>query len=491
MHSYNINMVILRHHHSMQISKIKYSVLAILTFCTVLGNAQTNVWDLKRCIDYAISKNIQVKQNDLQVENAENTLTQSWSAMAPAVSGSANHVYNIGRRIDPYTNTFANSSVRSNNFNLSAQLNLFSGLTTLNTIRQSRASVLASQFDNEKLRNDISVNVATAYLQVLFAQEQLKNAQNQLDVTTKQVNRNQLLFDAGSIAKGALLDLLSQQATEELNVITAQNTYDLAILSLVQLLNLSADEANGFAVAAPEVSNQVELLSDSVPGEIYRDAVLNRPEIKAADFKIKSGQYAVSVARGNYYPSISFFGSVGTGYSQLQKEVTGATSTIQQIGYTQSLENVYTVIQTPTTQPTPFGRQLDNNFNRSFGFSMNIPIFNGLQVRSSVWRAKINLETAKLNYDQAELTLRKSIEQSFFDARAAYKKYIASQKSVDAAKLAFQFAGDRFDAGMLNTVDYSTSKNRVTAAESNLLQAKYDYLFKSKLLNFYRGKPLY
>jgi len=175
----------------------------------------------------------------------------------------------------------------------------------------------------------------------------------------------------------------------------------------------------------------------------------------------------------------------------LQRDVTGYTSSVQQIAVTQAGEPVFTVIQTPITSPTTFGNQLNNNFNRAFGFNMNIPIFNSLQARNSVWRAKVNLETAKLNMEQTELTLRRGIEQAYYDARAAYKKYMASQKSLESAKLAFQFSTDRFDAGMLNSVDYSTAKTRVTLAESNLLQAKYDYLFKSKLLNFYRGKPLY
>lgn len=485
-----VNMIIL--HSNKRMAK-KTSILLVLgaLLLTLLPAKAQNAWDLKRCIDYAISKNIQVKQNDLQVDLAEKNINQSYATLAPQVSGSANHVYNIGRRIDPYTNTFANSSVRSNNFNLSGQLNLFSGFTSINTIRQNQSSLLASQLDNEKLRNDISVNVASAFLQVLFAQEQLKNMQNQLDITIQQVKRNQILFDAGTIAKGVLLDLQATQANDEVNVISAQNAYDIAKLNLVQLLNLTADEAKDFTVESPKNDMAIEVLTDTVPASIFADAVNNRPEMKAADVRINNSRIGVSVARGAYYPSLSAFASIGTGYSQLQREVTGTTFSIQQIGITQGGEAVYTQIATPTTQLTPFGGQLNNNLNKSFGFSLNIPIFNGLQTRTNVAKAKINYEISKLNYDQAELTLRKNIEQAYFDARAAYKKYLASQKSVDAASLAFQFSTDRFDAGLLNAVDYSTAKNRLTLAESNLLQAKFDYVFKSKLLNFYRGKPLY
>lgn len=211
----------------------------------------------------------------------------------------------------------------------------------------------------------------------------------------------------------------------------------------------------------------------------------------ASDTRVRSSKLGISIARGNYYPQLSAFGAYGTGYSQLQRSVTGTTTQIIPIGVTQSGEVVYTQTEVPTTALTPFGTQLDNNINKTFGFSLNVPIFNGLQARTAVTRAKINYEIAKLNYDQTALTLRKDIEQAFYDARAAYKKYVASKKSEDAASLAFKFSTDRFNAGMLNSVDYAATKNTLTLAQSNLLQAKYDYIFKSKLLDFYRGKPLY
>lgn len=453
-------------------------------------NAQ-NTWDLKQCIDYAISKNIQVKQNDLQVDLAQNNINQSFATLAPTVNGSANHAYNIGRRIDPFTNTFANSSVRSNNFNVSANLNLFSGFTSVNTIKQNKALLGASQYDNERLRNDISVNVATAFLQVLFAKEQLTNMQNQLSLTTQQVNRNQILFDAGTVARGILLDLQAQQANDELNVINAQNTLDIAKLNLVQLLNLDETQSKNFEVAIPATDTIVAVITDSVPGEIFRDALAQRPEMRAADSRIKSNRIGVTIARGNYYPQLSAFGAIGTGYSQLQQRVTGYNTSIVPIGATQNGDIVYTQTQIPVTELTPFNNQMSDNVNKTFGFSLSVPIFNGLQARTNVARAKINYEVSKLDYDQQALNLRKSIEQAYYDARAAYKKYMASRKSQEASSLAFKFATDRFDAGLMNTVDYATSRNNLMLSESNLLQAKYDYIFKSKLLDFYRGKPLY
>jgi outer membrane protein len=484
-------MVILRTFSTMAKSKsIIITVLAML-FLNLSAKAQ-NVWDLKRCIEYAISKNITVQQNNLQVDVAQTNINQSWATLAPSVNGSANQAWNIGRRIDPFTNTFANSSVRSNNFNVSANLNLFSGLTSINTIKQNQTLLAAAKFDNEKLRNDISVNVALAFLQVVFAEEQVKNFQNALDLTTQQVNRNQILFDAGTIAQGVLLDLQAQQANDEVNLISAQNTLDIAKLNLVQLLNLTEDESKDLKVSVPAMDTiPTALASDIAPASIFTEASKFRPEMLASETRVKSNRLGVSIARGNYYPQLSAFGAYGTGYSQLQQTVTGTQTQIIPIGVTQSGEVVYTQTEIPTTALTPFGTQLTNNVNKTFGFSLNVPIFNGLQVRTAVSKAKINYEISKLSYDQTALTLRKDIEQAFYDARAAYKKYIASKKSEEAATLAFKFSTDRFNAGMLNAVDYAATKNTLTLAQSNLLQAKYDYIFKSKLLDFYRGKPLY
>lgn len=462
---------------------------ALIVFST--SAKSQNTWDLRRCIEYAVKQNIQVKQSTLQVDMAKTGITQSYATLAPSVNGSANHVYNIGRRIDPFTNQFAESSVRSNNFSVNANLNLFSGLTSINTIKQNQALYLASFYDNAALINDISVNVASAFLQAVFAEDNLKNAKEQLDITTQQVNRNKILFDAGTISQGALLDLQAQQATEELNVVNAQNTYDLALLALVQLLNLPAEDAKGFTLKAPEVDPDIKAIADSSTSKIFSEAVVNRPEMAASTARIKSSGIGLAIARGNYYPQLSAFAAVGTGYSQLQRSVTGTTTEIVPIGATQGGEIVYTQVITPTTVLTPFGDQLNNNFNRAFGFQMNIPIFNGLQVRTNVAKAKINYEISKLNYDQDALNLRKNIEQAFTDAKSAYKRYVASKKSFDASEEAFKYAQARFDAGVINGTDFAVAKNRLTLAQSSLLQAKYDYLFKSKVLNFYKGIPLF
>lgn len=484
-------MVILHTFLTMAKSKSVILILFATLFLNLPGKAQ-NVWDLKRCIEYAISKNITIQQNNLQVDVAQTNINQSFATLAPTINGAANQAWNIGRRIDPFTNTFANSSVRSNNFNVSANLNLFSGLTSINTIKQNQVLLSAAKFDNEKLRNDISVNVALAFLQVVFAEEQLKNFQNTLDLTTQQVNRNQILFDAGTIAQGVLLDLQAQQANDEVNLISAQNSLDIAKLNLVQLLNLPEDESRDLKVSVPAMDTiPAGLSSDIAPASIFTEASKFRPEMLASETRVKSNLLGVSIARGNYYPSLSAFGAYGTGYSQLQRTVTGTTTQIIPIGVTQGGEIVYTQQDIPSTALTPFGTQLTNNVNKTFGFSLNVPIFNGLQVRTAVARAKINYEISKLNYDQTALTLRKDIEQAFYDARAAYKKYVASKKSEEAASLAFKFSTDRFNAGMLNAVDFAATKNTLTLAQSNLLQAKYDFIFKSKLLDFYRGKPLY
>lgn len=471
-------------------------VLVLCAVCTLLvgkANAQTNVWDLKRCIEYALGKNLNIKQSELTVETAERNVNQSYATLAPTLNGSANNSWNVGRRIDPFTNQFANSSVLSQNFSLSSGVTLFSGFTNVNTVKQTRVLFLAAKFDNEKLRNDIAVNVATAFLQVLFAQENLKVAQTQVDITRNNVERTRKLVDAGALAQGVLLDLEAQLANEELSVVNAANQVDLTTLALVQLLDLTDDEAAGFTIEAKvddfSISPELTTLSTTT---IFNEAAKNFPEIKAADERVKSNLLGYKIAKGAYYPTLTAFAAIGTGYSQLRQTVVGqGNPNIIQIGATQSGESVFTLQPNPIFERTPFGQQYSDNVNRNLGFSLNIPMFNGLQARTNATRAKLNYEGAKINLDITKNTLRRAIEQAYIDTKSALKRYEASKKSVESSTLAFDFAKTRFDAGVINQVDYLTAKNRLLNAESNLLQAKYDYLFRSKILDFYRGKPLY
>lgn len=453
---------------------------------------QGKAWTLQECIDYALKNNIQIKQNELNAELSKEVLTQSEVSVLPTLNGNISHNYNFGRTIDPFTNEFATDRVLSQNFSLSSSVTIFNGLQHYNTIQENKYSYFASKYDVDKTKNDISISVATAYLQVLFSQELVEIAKNQADITASQVDRTKKLVDAGSLAKGSLLDIQAQLATEELNLANAQNQLDLAYLSLTQLLELPSPE--GFTIVKPEINVAPESSMINGPNQIFSTALTVQPEIKSAEFRTRSSQKSLAVARGGLSPRITFSGSIGTGYSGAAKTLTsypqftgGYDTTAITTGgdYVISPEYSQAVYTT-----TPFHDQVSDNFNQSFGVFVQIPLFNGFQTKTSISRAKITLASTQLTLELTKNQLQKNIQQAYADANAALKKYIATQKAVDAMEESFKYMQQKYDVGMVNAIDYNTSKNNLTKAKSDLLQAKYDYVFKTKVLDFYQGKPL-
>ncbi len=478
----------------MQKNKIKY--LTFLFFISVLKiNAQEPVqaktWTLEECIDYALKNNIQVKQSQLNNDLSHVNLVQSEGALLPSISGNASHSYNIGRTIDRFTNQFADSKVLSQNLYLSGDLTLFSGFQNINSIKENRYNYLASKYDIDKMKNDISLNIATAYLQVLYNIELLENAKNQMGLTDAQVERTKKLVEAGSAAKGSLLDIQAQLATEELNVTNAQNQLDISYLSLAQLLNLSS--ADGFSIVKPKIEGANESLVTSNPNQIFATASSNLPEIKSAELKVKSAKKAVDVAWGGLSPRLSFSASYGTGYSGASKQQVGSPNLQYAPNgeFTSGNDTVFAPYNANTNYQTiPSSEQFKNNVNKSFGFYLTVPIFNRLQTKTSIDRARIQKMSAELTVESTKLQIQKNIQQAYADANAGLKKYNASLKNVDAIQESFKYTEQKFNVGMVNTNDYNTAKNKLIKAQSDLLQAKYEFVFKTKVLDFYQGKPL-
>ncbi|MBI2270131.1 MAG: TolC family protein [Bacteroidetes bacterium] len=452
-------------------------------------------WSLQQCIEYALKTNIQLKQTQLNAELSKVNLLQTEAGALPSVNGMMQHTYNYGRTIDQYTNTFANSTVLSQNLYVSGSLNLFNGLQRYNTIRQNQYNYLANKFDIEKNRNDISLNVAGAYLQILFNQELLAVANNQLEITIKQLDRTQKLFDAGTLAKGSLLDMQAQQATDELTLANARNQLDLAYLSLIQLLNL--DSVNGFEIQKPELVLPLENLLINSPSQIFNQAVKNLPEVKSAELKLLGAERGVSAAKGAISPQLSLNATYGTGYSGLSKSVTSyGISGVDTIGYTNvfgsttTFQPVFAPHVVPVFENNSFSKQYRDNVNQTLGFRLTVPLFNGLQTHSSISRARISKMNADLALEQTKQQLQKSIQQAYADANAGLKKYIASKKAVEANEESFKYSEQKYNVGALNVFDYNLAKTKLAKAKSDLVQAKYDFVFRSKVLDFYQGKPL-
>jgi outer membrane protein len=477
----------------MNISKLFLSFF----FISVLSaNSQTpvegKVWSLEECIAYGLTNNIQVKQSELNTELSKVSLVQSEGNLLPALNANASHSYNIGRTVDRFTNQFADSKVLSQNFSLSTDITLFSGLQNINSIRENRYNYLASKYDIDKMKNDVSLNIATAYLQALYTMDAVTIARNQMGLTISQVERTKYLVDAGSAAKGVLLDIQAQLASEELNLTEAQNQFDIAMLSLTQLLNLSS--AEGFSIVKPDLSIVSETLLASTATQIYSAAVSSLPEVKSAEFKLKSADKAVDVAWGGLSPRLVFSASYGTGYSGASQRAIGEPAFngyAWQGDITSGGDSVYSpAFSLPAYEKIPYSDQYRDNVNKSFGFYLSIPIFNRLQTKTSIDRARIQKQNAELTIESTKLQIMKNVQQAYADANAGLKKYVSSQKALEATEESFKYTEQKFNVGMVNSTDYNTAKNKMAKAQSDLLQAKYEYVFKAKVLDFYQGKPL-
>jgi outer membrane protein len=449
-------------------------------------------WSLEACITYALDHNLDVKKQVLAVQGRKDDVLQSKLILLPDLNGGATHGYNWGQTVDRYTNTFATTRVQSNNFYLSSSVMLFAGLKNLNTIKQSQLDLMASHFDLDLIMDNISVAVASFYLDILYNQEILEVAREQLTVTQQQVNRMEKMVQAGTMSKGDLLNLQAQASTEESQVVSAENQLAISYLNLQQLIDLPVSET--FRIEKP-VLRAIEAPSIRIASEdVYQAALAKRPEIKGAELRLQSADKGISLARSYLSPSLMFNGTWATGYSGQSEEGQNPISSYVPIGISQiSHDTVFSL--TPYTeyqkyQTVPFRDQLNKNQNKSIGFSLQVPIYNGWQVRTAISKAKIARETADYNLQQTRLTLQKTIQQAYADAVAALKNYNASEKKVEAQQEAFKYAQQKFDVGLMNAVDYNQTKKDLTAAESELLQAKYRYLYTTTLLNFYMGNPL-
>lgn len=464
-------------------------LFAVLVSFTVNVSSQSKVWTLEECIAYAFENNIQIQQNRINQKIAEQDLKGSKYNLLPDLNGFASHTYNFGQTIDPFTNQFANTQVRSNSFSLSSNVTIFNGFRNINTIKRNQALTEAAKLDLEKMQNDIALNISNLYLSILFNKELLKNAQSQLRVTAKQVDRIKKQVNAGALAEGANKDIEAQFASEELQLINAQNQLQLSKLNLAQLLRL--ESSKDFDVVSPNLENFGEVKELVSPEALYLTALGIMPEVKSSEYGLYNAEKNTQIARSAYYPTLSVNGSIGTGFSGANREVVGAT-VFEDVptGARTLLTNDLVVedLVIPTFSEKSFSDQFDENENKSIGFRLTIPIFNRLSARTNVQRAKLQAQNAELQYENTKLALRQSIESAHNDAVAALKRYKAAEKSVSALETSFAYTQERFNVGIINSFDFNNEKNRLNNAQSELLQAKYNYIFSTKVLDFYQGK---
>jgi outer membrane protein len=439
-----------------------FFTLAYLLLMAIFATIQAqDVWSLEKCITYAIDNNIQIKQGTLQTQYQQNNVRQSKNSRLPNLNAQVSQNMNFGRSLT-YDNTYQNINSAQSDFGVSTAVPIFQGLQINNNLRRTEFDLRASLEDLEKAKDDLSVNIASSFLEILFAKELVKVAQEQLDITKQQIKQTEEKVEAGSLARGALLEIQAQAAREELNLINAQNQLQLANLQLAQLLELESHDK--FEVEVPELPEIAAQSSLVAANEVYLTAIKERPEIKGAEFRLESTKYQLKAAQGVLYPSIAFFANFYNLYNNKYQDVNG--------------------------ESISFSDQLANNGRTGLGVQMNIPIFNRLQNKLQIDNARIQVMNTELELESSKKLLRKDIETAQTNALAALNKYLSSDKAVASMKEAFRYSEEKYNVGIVNAVEYNTAKTSLAKASSDLLQAKYEFIFRTKILDFYRGLPI-
>lgn len=438
----------------------------ILTFLLLLiGSqiqAQGELWSLEKCINYAVENSLQVQQASLGENQAVLNKKQAVWAQAPTINASFRHGVNLGRSIDPTTYDIVFTPTQSSSFGLNTNAVLFQGLQIRNTIKQSKTDLDAAQKDVQQAKNDVALAVAQAYLSILLAVENTEVLVEQAKVTKAQYEQTLKLIDAGVVAENSKYDLEAQMARDEENIVQAENTANLAYVNLKVAMNL--DVAKEMTIEAVK-SLEMEPLELSTLDAVYDEAIKNQPNIASAKLKERSAELGVKIAKGAIWPTISAYANAGTVFSS-------------------------SVRNPATGEIVPYFVQLGAGFNGSVGVSVSIPILNGMRTRIGIQRAELAVKTAQMSTKQLENTLKSNIERALTDVKAAEKRLAAANKTVVATRRSVENTRKRYELGVVNSFELTSVQNTLVGSESNVLQAKYDYLFKLKILDYYRGRPI-
>ncbi|MDN4166656.1 TolC family protein [Cytophagales bacterium LB-30] len=475
--------------------------LSLMPFLAWSQSEEPQKWTLQQLIDYALEENIQVKLAELDVQTSEVARSQAFWNRVPNLNANANQNYAFGRSIDPFTNQFTNDPVRSNNFSLSSNMTLFAGFQLHNAHMQSMADLEAARYGLQNTRNTVSLNIASFYLTILFNQELLNAAQLRLASTRIQHEQVSKQVRLGALPQANLLQLNQQLATDELEVTRAENTLALSQLNLLQALQMPADTE--LVLDIPAINEPTINFTLPTVEQVFEVAETTQPQILQAEKNVKGRKLGVSIARGAYFPTLSVSGNMFTQYSSI-----GTTRTFTPYDTPLLLDQglplgASSPSQTGTAIPVfpfeygqtqvssiSFADQIDLNRRENLSFTLSIPIFTRFQSRNNVSNAKINLERAELNQKNVKNQLRQTVEQAYYDVVAAAKTFDAVQKQVIALEESNRNIEQRFQLGAANVVEYNQTRNDFNRAQSDLIRAKYDYIFKLKILDFYQGKPL-
>jgi len=441
----------------------KYIITALIFgLCSWQSEAQTATaapvtWTLEQCIEYAIAHNVTVRQSVVTATESEIDVNTNKWARLPQLSGSAQQSWSWGRAASPLDNTYNNTHSSNSSLSLSTDVPLYTGMRIPNQYKLSKLNFKAAMADLQKAKDDLAINIASSYLQALLNKELCKVAEEQITLSQQQLDRLKRMEELGKAAPAEVAEARATLEQNKLSAVQNNNSYKLSILDLSQMLELPTPE--GFEVITPSVDMQFTDLT--APDAIYQTAVTQRPDIQAAQYRLDGSDLSIKIAKAAYYPQLSFGAGLGTSY------------------YTMS-----------GIDAAAFGSQLKNNLNKYFGFSLSVPLFDRFSTRNSVRKARAQQIGYQLQLENTKKTLYKEIQQSWYNALASENKYKSSTSALDAAQESFRLMREKYENGKATAVEFNESQMKLQKAESDLIQSKYDYIFRNKILDFYKGEKI-
>ncbi len=459
-------------------------------------------WSLKKCYDYALQNNISVRQADIQAQFSALAVKQSKSSRLPTLNFNSSAGNSFGLSDNPTTGILENNSFFNVGSQLQSQVTLFNWFSKKNTLAANELTYEADKEQTKKIQNDIALNVAVGYLQILLAREQINLSKIQVDLTLSQLESTRKQVDAGKLPELNAAQLEAQLATDSSALITAEASAQQFVLQLKALLNL--DAGMPFDVETPPVDQiPVEGLAELQPESVYISALANLPQQKVNELRIRSAVSSAAAAKAALYPTISAFGGLGTNYVHFKQRPVYVPTIVgyESTGFRADagggvyynieqpvLENSNTILRYIRSEG--FGKQFRKNFGQNIGIGLNVPIFNGRSARTGWERSKLSIKNLELTKEQGDQQLKQDIYKAYIDATAAIQKFSANKKGVETSQKAYDFASKRYELGLLSTYELLNSQIALQTAKTQLLYAQYDYVFKIKLLEFYKGQGL-
>ncbi len=443
----------------MRIKAHKMITKKIVLFLLLIGfqlSAQTKKWTLEECVDYAIKNNISVKQSELDLKTSDIEKLEAVGGFLPTLNANANYSINTGASINPVTNQFQNETFKSFSAGANSNITLFNGLANWKTLQRTKLNKIANSYRLDKMKDDIALSVANSYLQILFNKEQLKVQKNQNLITKENIKRTEELIEAGTLPAGDIYELQATDATQQQQIISTENALLISKIALCQTLLL--DEYATFDISDEIIDLPMSNVTNETQEAILTKAKESVKDVKIAMSNVDIAKKDVSISRSSYLPTLSGFFGYNTRWAE--------------------------------STPFNFADQLSLFDGTAIGLQLNVPILNGFATRGRVQRAKINQERSEFQLKQAELDLERNVYQAYNDVINAKKSFEAAQKTLEARKQSFNFSKERFDVGLMNSFDFSQASFAYENAQSDVLRTKYDYIFRTKILEFYFGIPL-